>query len=59
MKTRTLRRECAVCGRHGEMVYEEPENDSSGEHTRWIEASGCWTVTETGKLKNECEARHA
>lgn len=59
MKTRILRRVCAVCGRAGEMVYEEPDHDSSGKQTRWVTASGCWTVTEDGRLENSCETRNA
>jgi hypothetical protein len=48
-------RECPECGRKGSMVLEEPENDSSGEQSRWIAASGCWR-TEDGKLIHKCSS---
>jgi len=49
-------RTCPDCGRPGTMVLEEPEHDSSGEHSRWKAATGCWE-TEAGKLIHRCRGR--
>lgn len=54
MIVRTLTHTCPSCGRKGTMTYHEPEHDSTGENTLWIEATGCWRVV-NGTLINSCE----
>lgn len=51
---RGWQRKCPQCGRPGTMLLEEPEHDSSGEHSVWVGATGCWEVL-AGKLAHNCK----
>ena len=55
---KSWQRKCTDCGRPGTMILEEPEHDSSGEHSEWIAATGCWQVR-AGKLAHKCKGPHA
>ncbi len=51
---KTLERRCPKCGASATMTFEEPEHDTSGKNTRWIDATGCWGILD-GKLVHICE----
>lgn len=51
---KTFRRRCWDCGELSTVTVEEPELEIGGEHSRWVEAIGCWKVV-GGKLVHECE----
>lgn len=59
MQIVTLRKHCEHCGRTSLVTYEEPENDQTGQNTRWTDASGCWRIDDNAKLENCCPSRPA
>lgn len=54
MKTFTVERRCPTCDRNGSITFEEPIHDQSGQNTRAIDVTGCWTIGADGRPVNRC-----